>query len=405
MKRLRFLFLVILTAYASGAVAQSGYSTTQAVEGRWSQERINEWYAELPWLVGCNYYPATAINQIDMWQKSTWDPKQIKKELDWAQDLGMNTLRVFLHDMVWADDEKGFYRRMDQFLDICAERGIRPWFVFFDDCHYPNPKLGVQPKPVREFHNSGWVNCPARDVAMRYAKGEASEAEVAQLKGYVQRTMARFANDERVLMWEMYNEPGRGNGENGDMGDSAVPTNIGDQSAQLIFDSWGWAREVNPSQPITSCTRGSVGKNNIAINHINSDLFSIHSYQAPDALREHITEYKAEGRPIIVTEWLARGGSTPQKCLPVMKEMGVGAVNWGFVSGKSATIWSWKSRLKDGVTRNLNQERADGNVVEEGEAFPEPAVWFHDLYRMDGTPYDQAEIDTFKELTKGNKKF
>lgn len=363
--------------------------TYPPVPGRWPVEKAKAWYAKLPWLVGCNYYPATAINQIDMWQASTFDPATIDKELALAASIGMNTLRVYLHDLVWADDEQGLYKRMDQFLDICQNHGIRPFFVFFDDCHYPEPELGEQPLPVRAWHNSGWRNSPARDVALRFAEGAATGEEVARLKGYVQETMRRFKADERVLFWELYNEPGCGRGEDAE------------KSKRLVYESWVWAREVNPSQPISSNTAGAVGRVNIAINRANSDIHSIHSYSSPAALERLIEEYKKDGRPVIVTEWLARTrGSTVQDCLPVLKEHRVGAVNWGFVSGKSGTIWPWKSRRgPNGERLSLNEKRARGEVVKPGEPFPEPEVWFHDLFRIDGTPFDQAEIDLFKELT------
>lgn len=400
--------IMLLSVLTSSSMLAQDFDTV--IDERWSEERINAWYDELPWLVGCNYYPATAINQIDMWQASTWDPKQIDKELGWAADMGMNTLRVYLHDLVWADDEEGFYSRMDEFLNICQKHNIRPFFVFFDDCHFPNPKLGVQPLPVRAYHNSGWVNCPARDVALRYAKGVASAAEVAQLKGYVQETMRRFKDDERVLMWELYNEPGRGNGLDGDMGSSNAESKIGELSNKLVYDSWVWAREVNPSQPIMSNSSGSIGKRNISINRINSDLNSIHSYggekrkglDATQRLRAEILEYQKDNRPVMVTEWLARDkGSTVEDSLPVMKELNAGAINWGFVSGKSATIWNWDSRKDaDGKRRSVNQERADGNVIQPGEPMPEPEIWFHDLLRADGTPYDASEIEIFKKLTR-----
>lgn len=381
---------------------QSVVNDSVPVQGQWSKQRINEWYDRQPWLVGCNYIPATAINQIEMWQASTWDSGTIDKELAWAEDMGMNTLRVYLHDMVWADDEAGLYERMDQFLDICRKHGIRPWFVFFDDCHFPNPELGVQPLPVRGYHNSGWLNCPARGVAVRYAEGKASVAEANQLKNYVQRTLKHFKDDKRVLMWELYNEPGRGVGDGGDMSGTKMPGMIGDKSNKLVYDSWVWAREINPSQPLTSCSAGSVGKRNIKINRLNSDLHSIHSYTKPGQLRREINEYKKDGRPVIVTEWLARPlGSTVKECLPVMKELNVGAVNWGFVSGKSGTVWPWSSRL-DANKKKINPEimRRSGNVVKPGEQFPEPEIWFHDLYRIDGTPFDAEEIAVFKQLTR-----
>lgn len=396
------MLLGVFGLLASAQAEKEPLPVFEPVEGRWSVDRINAWYDALPWLVGCNYYPATAINQIDMWQASTWDPEQIEKELGWAEAIGMNTVRVYLHDLVWADDEEGFYSRIDRFLDICQAHGIRPSFVFFDDCHYPNPKLGPQPLPVRAWHNSGWVNCPARPVALRYAKGKATAEEIAQLKGYVQETIRRFADDERVLYWELYNEPGRGTGENGDMASTKkVKSKIGDRSKKLVQDSWVWAREVAPSQPITSTTQGSVGVMNIAINRANSDLHSIHGYTLPEKFEQTILDYLKDGRPVIMTEWLARTrGNTVQEILPIMKRHKVGAINWGFVVGKSQTHYGWESRVgPDGKKLSLARKRAAGEVVKPGEPFPEPEVWFHDLFRMDGTPYDPAEIALFKKLT------
>ncbi|WP_419193765.1 cellulase family glycosylhydrolase [Novipirellula herctigrandis] len=402
--------LGLLALLTSSALAQGTNRETQGnrvggnrllefptVEGRWPAPKANAWYTEQPWLVGCNYYPATAINQIEMWQASTFDPETIDKELGWAAAIGMNTLRVYLHDLVWADDEKGMYDRMDQFLNLCKKHGIRPFFVFFDDCHYPEPELGSQPLPVKAYHNSGWRNCPARDLAVRFSEGKATAEEVSRLRGYVQGTMRRFADDDRVLFWELYNEPGRGRGESGNMaGKKGSRSSMGDRSNQLVYQSWVWARQVNPSQPITSNSAGSVGSGNIAINRSNSDIHSIHSYSPPEALEKLILDYKHDGRPIIVTEWLARTrGSTVQACLPVLKEHHVGAVNWGFVSGKSGTIWPWESRKG----RDLVADRNQGNVVKPGEPFPEPKLWFHDLLRTDGSPFDAKEIDVFKKLT------
>jgi len=336
-----------------------------------------------------------------MWQASTWDPERIDLELRWAAEIGMNTLRVYLHDLVWADDEQGLYSRMDEFLTICQKHGIRPWFVFFDDCHFPNPKLGKQPLPVVAYHNSGWVNSPSRDLAHRYAEGKAKKEEVERLKNYVQKTMERFKNDDRVLMWELYNEPGRGTSLHGGKGESVKKdAYIGDKSQQLVYDSWVWAREANPSQPITSTSAGTVGATNIKINEINSDIHSIHYYGPADKLEDLIRKYQQDGRPVIVSEWLARTiGSKVQTCLPLMKRMNAGAVNWGFVLGKTETVWPWSSRKDDeGNMRSVVRERAQGNVVKPGEAFPEPDLWFHDLFRIDGTPFEQEEIELFKKL-------
>lgn len=396
-----FCFIFSVSVYGQKNTFEERFPV---VEGRWSVEKINEWYKKQPWLVGVNYYPATAINQIEMWQSSTWNPERIDMELGWAEDIGFNTLRVYLHNLVWESDEIGFYSRMDQFLDICKKHGIRPSFVFFDDCHFPNPKLGNQPLPVKAYHNSGWVNCPARDLALRYAHGKVSGEEINKLKRYVQNTMKRFKDDSRILYWELYNEPGRGKGESGNMRNiDGSSSSLGDLSNRLVYDSWVWAREVNPSQPITSNSLGSVGKNNIRINRMNSDLHSIHCYYTPERLEKTIVEYQSDGRPVVVTEWLARTlGSNVESSLPIMKKYNVAAISWGFVQGKSQTNWSWASRKKkDGkTTRDVIEERKNGNVVYPGDSYPEPELWFHDLLRIDGTPYKKEEIDVFKKLIK-----
>ena len=373
--------------------AQNLINDSIPIQGKWSTEKINKWYEEQPWLVGCNYYPSTAINQIEMWQASTWDPKTIDKELSWAADIGMNTLRVFLHDLVWKDDKEGLYSRMNEFLTICKKYEIRPWFVFFDDCHAPKAKLGDQPLPVKGYHNSGWVNCPSRELALRYAENKASNEEINHLKGYVQQTMFQFKEDDRILMWELYNEPGRGG-----VGGAGY---MNDKSNKLVYNSWIWAREVNPSQPITSTSEGAAGEGNVKINRTNADLHSIHSYSGPADLRNLINDYKQDGRPIIMTEWLARSlGSTVEDCLPILKEFNVGAVNWGFVSGKSGTVWDWASRKDiDGTPLDLEKMRKEGRVISPGSKFPEPEIWFHDLFRIDGTPYNKKEVDVFRKLT------
>ena len=362
------------------------------VRGRWTNYQAQTWYDAQPWLVGTNFYPSNAINQIEMWQAETWDEATIDRELGWSAELGMNTHRVYLHDLVWAQDPDGLYARMDRFLELCAKHGIRPSFVFFDDCHAPDAFLGEQPLPVPGYHNSGWVNSPARELAVRYSQGNATADEIANLKGYVQGTLSRFADDPRVLMWELYNEPGRGRiaADNGGA--------MGDHSNQLLLDAWAWAREIVPSQPICSTSLGSLGERNIAIGDANSDIMSFHGYGPAASFtgRINTTRIAAPGRPIICTEYMARtAGSTFEAILPILHRERIGAINWGFVAGKSGTIWPWSSR--QGV--DVDAERAAGNVTASIADLPEPDLWFHDVLRPDGTPYHAAETDLIKRLT------
>jgi hypothetical protein len=362
------------------------------IPGQWPVEKAQAWYTKQPWLVGCNYIPANAINQIDMWQEETFDLPTIERELKLAESIGFNTLRVYLHDLVWGADPDGLYNRMDQFLTLCASLSIRPLFVFFDDCHWPFPTLGKQPLPVQEFHNSGWVNCPAQDVAVRFIKGESPPEEIDRLRGYVQGTLKRFGQDERVLAWELYNEPGRGPG----LSDAADET-FGNDRVPLVLASWKWAREVeNVSQPLCSCADGSVGEKMIEIGRLNSDIISFHNYDRPDELEKMCKCYVDRGRPALCTEYMGRPNSTFQSSLPIFKKYNIGAYNWGFVAGKTGTIWHWT--YNNG--KDVDALRKQGVVLQPGEPMPEPELWFHDIFREDGTPFDPAEIDCIRHYTE-----
>lgn len=376
------------------AEAHRAASTTEVlafeVPGRWPVEKAQAWYRQQPWLVGCNYIPATAINQLEMWQAATFDPQTIARELDLAHSLGFNCLRVYLHDLVWADHPEGLYQRMDHFLEICSRHQMRTIFVFFDDCHRPFPFTGPQPAPVPAYHNSGWMNSPARDIATAFSENRLPAPEIGRLRDYLQATLTRFAEDPRVLLWELYNEPGREFpiGQEGQAW-------FGDRSAALLLASCQWARAVAPSQPICSTAEGSVGTQNIALAKLNSDVHSFHNYDSPDILEKLCQLYAEDPRPSICTEYMARPQSTFQSSLPIFKKYSIGAINWGLVAGKTGTIWPWSS--KDG--RELNQPWEKEATNPPGQPLPEPAdIWFHDIFRTDGTPFDPEEITFLRQI-------
>lgn len=346
---------------------------TAAAPARWPLDRVTAWYDAQPWLVGCNYLPRTAINQIEMWQAETFDPDTIAQELGWAAGVGLNSLRVYLHDLVWAADPVGLLGRMDRFLDICAGHGIRPMFVLFDDCHKGEPRLGEQPPPRPGMHNSGWRRSPGLDLVEAFADDTLHYAERVRLRSYVQGPMRHFADDERVLMWDLYNEPGN---------------TLKDKSVPLLEAAWRWAREVDPSQPMTT---GANLHRNAAANAVhaaNSDVISFHSYEHDGPLDRWLdttrgwAEEPGGSRPVLCTEYMARTkGSTFERYLPVFKRENIGAYHWGLVAGKSGTYWPWESPEQT--------ERA------------EPELWFHDVLRPDGTPYREDEARLIRGLTGG----
>jgi Cellulase (glycosyl hydrolase family 5) len=326
---------------------------------RWSPEQAAAWYKNQPWLVGCNFIPSTAINQLEMWQADTFDPKTIDRELGWAADLGFNTMRVFLHDLAWQADADGFKKRLRQYLEIADRHRIRTLFVLFDDCWLPNPKLGKQPEPIPGRHNSGWVQSPGSAVVQ-------DQKEWPRLEKFVKDIVGTFAEDRRVLMWDLYNEPGN--------------NKLGDKSLPLVQAVFRWARDAHPSQPLTV----GVWFNNKKLNDCQlaeSDVITFHNYGDAAGLRKQIAELKKLGRPVICTEYMARTrGSKFETHLPVFKEESVGCYNWGLVSGKTQTIYPWESK----------------------QGAPEPKLWFHDILRSDGTPFDPKETALIRKLRGRN---
>lgn len=360
------------------------YTTVAGAEDaqRWSQEASLEWYKSVDWPVGANFVPSTAINQLEMWQADTFDPATIDRELGWAAKIGMNTMRVFLHDLAWTHDPDGFLNRVDKYLDIANRHGIRTMIVFFDGVWYPYPKPGTQPKPEPGLHNSGWVQSPGRPILEDPSRHE-------ELKPYVQAVLRRFKDDRRVLIWDLFNEPENSNansyGASGSKEELEPAVKL-ERSAQLLAKTFAWSREIGPSQPLTcGVWMGDYLNNPNPVQRISlesSDVISFHSYDGPDQARRTSESLLKLGRPVLCTEYMARGNkSTFETVLPIFHEHKIGAYNWGLVDGKSQTIYPWDSW---------------------GKAYTaEPKPWHHDVFRRDGTSYAASEVDTIRTLTFG----
>jgi hypothetical protein len=382
-----------LAALVAGVIAgcapgtQSAPSPGAGVAGRgparavWTKARANAWADSTGWLVGSNYAPSTAINQLEMWQAESFDKEVIDRELGLAESLGFNTMRVFLHDLLWQQDSAGFLRRMDQFLTIADKHHIRPMFVLFDAVWDPMPHLGAQRAPIPHLHNSGWVQSPGAAVLSDTTRYES-------LRPYVQGVVGRFANDRRVIAWDIFNEP---DNVNRPAYVAYEPLDKGERAFQLMRKAFTWAREMNPSQPLTAAPwKGDYQDASrvpplVAYMLDSSDVVSFHSYDDSASVEREITALERYGRPIICTEYMARPrGSTFQAIMPIFARRHVGAINWGFVSGKSQTIYPWDSWYS--------------------EYTAEPKVWFHDIFRADGTPYDASETAFIRSLTAATVK-
>ena len=221
---------------------QAQAQKTQAPQQHWTEEQANAWYEAQPWPVGANFLPSTAINELEMWQADTFDPTTIDRELGWAEGIGMNTMRVFLHNLLWEQDPKGFQERIDTFLTIAARHHIRPVFVLFDSCWEPFPKLGPQHPPIPGVHNSGWVQAPGATVLN-------DPTQYPRLETYVKGIVGAFANDPRILAWDLWNEPDNGNDSSYAKGE---PKNKNEIILGLLPQVFAWARAARPRQPLTS---------------------------------------------------------------------------------------------------------------------------------------------------------
>ena len=349
LKKLLLIIPVVCCCFFVGA---------QTVRPVWSKHAANQWYSKQGWLRGCDFIPSTAINQLEMWQAESFDSATINRELGYAQSIGLNCMRVFLHHLAWQKDAAGFKKRMEIYLAIANRRNIKTIFVFFDDCWNESYTAGPQPAPKPGIHNSGWIRDPGK---LLYD----DSSLIKVLEAYVKDILRTFRNDKRILLWDLYNEPGNSGYQN--------------KSMPLLKKTFLWGREINPAQPLTA---GVWNKSLIELTNYqltNSDIITYHNYDNEKDHQQAIDSLRKFGRPLVCTEYMARlRNSTFFNIMPLLKKENIGAINWGLVSGKTNTKYAWDTPMPDGA---------------------EPKIWFHDIFRPDGSPYSQAEIDLIKSLT------
>jgi hypothetical protein len=341
---------------------------------RWTTEQAHDWNNRTGWLVGCNFSPSTAGNQLEMWQPETFDIETISKELGWAADIGMNTIRLYLHDLLFTESPENFLDQIDVVLSIAQSRGIGVVPVLFDGVWNPKPRLGVQREPTPRLHNSMWVQSPGSEIFYDRSRWPG-------LREYVQVVITRFKNDPRVLAWDLFNEPDQVDTVTLTLGSREEKIKVATELVSQVFD---WAQEISPSQPLTVGIWEYNEHWQPAENSLNalildrSDIISFHCYEPREKLTAVIESLKTYGRPLLCTEWLARSAGSTVDLLEVFSQHGVGAINWGLVDGRTQTRFPWRSWTEP--------------VTDE-----EP--WFHELLHRDGSPYDSKEADIFRHLT------
>ena len=365
MKRLVSVFLVF-----SGAIA---FAQTR----QWTANTAADWYSHQPWMIGANYIQSNTVNQIEMWQADSFDGDRIDMELGWAESLGINTLRVGLHEIVWEKDSSGMQNRMRKLLGIADKHKMKVIFVLFDSLGDPYPEPGRQRQPKPGVRNSLWVQSPG-------AKGLTDAKQIENALGYAEDVVAAFSIDKRILAWDVWNEPENTNSTS--YANSELPNKV-EIVRNLLPTLFKYVRAGVPTQPVTSglwkdgdwssmATLSPIEKIQIE----QSDFISFQNYDGPEDFEKRVKWLKAFGRPVLCTGFLARNqGSSIEAILPIALKYDVGALVGDLVQGKTQRFLPLDSWMTPYVNR-------------------EPSVWSQDLFRTTGPLYRQQDADIIKQM-------
>jgi hypothetical protein len=351
-----FMLTIAVSLYGYAQQTETG-GTAQLLAGQWSVEKANAWYAKQKWIVGCNFVPSTAVNDVEFWQDETFDLPTIDKELGLARAWGINSVRVFLNYVVWEAEAEKLKSNFKKFLDVAKKHGISVMPVLFDDCNFSGgvANVGKQPDAGRDYCLGGWVSSPPLTMVR-------DESQWEKLRAYEQDMIKTFWKDKRIIVWDLYNEPGNNNSK---------------IKPELLANIFAWAREAKPSQPLTAGAWTDFSGELSKLMRSHSDIVSFHCYSAKTDFEQKIKWAKETGRPAVCTEWLHRPSkNTVADILPLLKETETGGYLWGLVNGKTQTHAQW------------------GSTPEK----PKVGIWQHDLMHNSGAVYDSTELRLFRTL-------
>lgn len=351
---------------------------------QWRAERVRSWYAQQQWGCGFNYLPRTAVNWLEMWQEETFDPATLQQELSWARSYGYNCLRTNLPFTVWEQDRHGLIARIDHFLTIAHQHGLKVMLTLLDDCAFSGdePFIGPQKPPIPGVHNSQGAGSPGREKVL-------NPACWPQIEAYVKDIIGHFRDDPRIQIWDLYNEPGNSGVFVGEAKGMEYDTRLAIYALSLMVQMFSWARQAAPSQPLTvaawhipdrsRCETAFRHPIDVAALHL-SDVISFHAYVDKPGMQGILPRLAEFGRPVLCTEWLARHVDcllTEQ--LPLFKAHNIGCYHWGLTQGKTQTWLPWPDiTVQDAST----------------------ALWFHDVLTPEGVPYCEKEMALVRALSR-----
>lgn len=356
------------------------------MNGRWSEERIWNWYNEMPWIRGCNFMSSDCANRIDQWQSYKFEERfeTAKRELALAKETGFNSIRIIPEFFVWENEHDSFMENFERYIDAAWQNGISSMVVLGNDCMPPKEEA-LERMHLGEQHVD-WGYHGGRKVSQHgtfdgagYSVLDCPET-AAKYYEYVREIVEKYKDDERIIIWDVFNEPGN--------------SNRGSMSLPHIKKFLEIIRGINPSQPLTIGIWSQFTELDklMEIEKFgleNSDIITYHNYNHYENNVEEMMLLKKLGRPVINTEWLNRTGkNSVEEMFPLYCLEKIGCYNWGLVAGKYQTYEPWNS-VWDAYENNVEWAK---NI--------DFTKWVHDLYRPSLHPYNPREIEIIKKFCK-----
>lgn len=356
------------------------------IRGRWSKERVWKWYNERPWIRGCNYMSRDCANRIDQWQEHGFEERfeTTCEELKLAAETGFNSIRIIPEFYVWLKEHDGFMQRLERYVAAADKFGISCMVVFGNDCCPPKEEalnrlhLGEQHVDWG-YHGGRKISQHGRFEGAGYSVLDDPET-AEKFYEFVREIVEKYKNDERIIIWDVFNEPG-----------NSRRYSMSHLHMKKFFEI---IRKIDPIQPLTAGIFSVSGYFDYGklpeiekFGLENSDIISYHNYNSYINNVLELKRLKEFERPVINTEWLNRcAGNNVEEMFPLFFLEKVGCYNWGFVAGKYQTYEPWNTiwdDLKSGAEYAKNYDFTK---------------WLHDLYRPSLNPYNPKEIEIIKTI-------
>lgn len=378
----RIGFYIILKSSGTDYLKTNG---EYEMKTKWTLSQANEWYKKLGWMRGCNFNGSDCANRPDMFQKYKSGEKlaTADKELALCGEIGFNSVRLWADFETYYQEPESYMEIFDKYIGLCAKHGLKVMVVLTHEEHlsrgdkFVPKKLGEQPMALG-YHQNFY---PLTDEEK--AKKPYHYAEYAETKDkfweMIRRTVRRYANDERVFCWNVYNEPGN--------------RLTSEQATAILKELFEVVRAEDPVQPLTAdIWRGVDDDGNPTTEEERlalelSDVISFHHYVSYEKMVKTISCLKKTGRPVFCTEWLHRiMHNNVFEMYPLFYVTDVGNYCWGFVAGKMQTYEPWE----------LFWEKQQNGEADKYDF----TKWQHDLFRPNLRPYDPKEIDLIKRINE-----